>query len=647
MDYPLPGEWLDELGKINTFSATDLVRIPLPKVTVWGVSRSPGSDGRVSVMEEVYVVKVRSQPSPARLFPSERRYSASTVGGLGAVHLLLAATCLLLGALDFLAASNTATWVTRYGGGLWLGLAAALPGAAGVLAWRRWVRPDWASERLKNKIDLIGCNKRWPDWSDRARALEPVQSSLQALGNIIGGNPLITSGRDSNHRLSRHRKTRQNKTDAFVFVSSGVGHRIIISSMCFVASSLVTVRPIRLFTLKSAVNCQSAPKKPRGYCTCYHRCCNNVAESELTSDPSKIVSATKAVLFTAWYVDNNIRWFFVSSTVSGFASLLCLALTAAALAVSYESLDNYHQRTFLPDQSVAAAPNPRGVELNPPSHPRYDLPQRQSKDPLAFETTQNIDQASEEGVAFETFHTDVSAKLITSKDSNGSATDEIIENKPMRLRRRAQSDSNDGSKPDKDVNVDDTSQERKSGEKVEFYLRPWSPFDTHTGQDSGEQGPFRGERKETRTMVMINILVASTLELLWSIFSAKIAWKGMKNGYPDEVINHPDRQRKKNRPPVEGDAFPQTKKNKTEPMKDVNGKPDILCNHKRSSSKDKGGRKIRSDVIGESTVSGPNSVQVEGPRLPMEESTMEYQERVRRFLESNQKHSLTLSVRDM
>nr|CAD7266352.1 unnamed protein product [Timema shepardi] len=54
-----------------------------------------------------------------------------------------------------------------------------------------------ARERLKYKIEHIGCNGRWPHWSERARlkdrtvsifqarALDPVQSSLQALGNII------------------------------------------------------------------------------------------------------------------------------------------------------------------------------------------------------------------------------------------------------------------------------------------------------------------------------------------------------------------------------------------------------------------------------------------------------------------------------
>jgi len=89
-------------------------------------------------MEEIYVVKVRTEPDAARLYPSERRYSALTVGGLGAVHLLLAATSLLLGGLG-LALQSDSCWTGRYGGGLWLGLAAAAAGAAGILAWRRCV----------------------------------------------------------------------------------------------------------------------------------------------------------------------------------------------------------------------------------------------------------------------------------------------------------------------------------------------------------------------------------------------------------------------------------------------------------------------------------------------------------------------------
>jgi len=101
-------------------------------------------------MEEIYVVKVRTEPDPARLYPSERRYSALTVGGLGAVHLLLAATSLLLGGLG-MALQSDSCWTGRYGGGLWLGLAAAAAGAAGILAWRRLVayRRFYVSVRKK------------------------------------------------------------------------------------------------------------------------------------------------------------------------------------------------------------------------------------------------------------------------------------------------------------------------------------------------------------------------------------------------------------------------------------------------------------------------------------------------------------------
>ena len=47
----------------------------------------------------MYVVKVRTLPDPALLFPSERRYSALTVAGLAAGHALLGGVALLLGAL--------------------------------------------------------------------------------------------------------------------------------------------------------------------------------------------------------------------------------------------------------------------------------------------------------------------------------------------------------------------------------------------------------------------------------------------------------------------------------------------------------------------------------------------------------------------
>lgn len=51
-------------------------------------------------MEDIYTIKVRTNPDPRDLYPSERRYSASTVLGLGVVHLALATTALLLASLS-------------------------------------------------------------------------------------------------------------------------------------------------------------------------------------------------------------------------------------------------------------------------------------------------------------------------------------------------------------------------------------------------------------------------------------------------------------------------------------------------------------------------------------------------------------------
>lgn len=51
-------------------------------------------------MEDIYTIKVRTNPDPRDLYPSERRYSASTVLGLSVVHLALAITALLLASLS-------------------------------------------------------------------------------------------------------------------------------------------------------------------------------------------------------------------------------------------------------------------------------------------------------------------------------------------------------------------------------------------------------------------------------------------------------------------------------------------------------------------------------------------------------------------
>ncbi|XP_045508448.1 uncharacterized protein LOC123704181 [Colias croceus] len=50
-------------------------------------------------MEDVYTIKVKTKPDTRNLYPSERRYSASTVSGLAWVHIALAATSFLLACL--------------------------------------------------------------------------------------------------------------------------------------------------------------------------------------------------------------------------------------------------------------------------------------------------------------------------------------------------------------------------------------------------------------------------------------------------------------------------------------------------------------------------------------------------------------------
>lgn len=50
-------------------------------------------------MEDVYTIKVKTKPDTRNLYPSERRYSASTVSGLAWVHIALATTSFLLACL--------------------------------------------------------------------------------------------------------------------------------------------------------------------------------------------------------------------------------------------------------------------------------------------------------------------------------------------------------------------------------------------------------------------------------------------------------------------------------------------------------------------------------------------------------------------
>lgn len=77
-------------------------------------------------MENVYVIKVKTKPALSSLYPSERRYSASTVGGLSFVHFGLGALSLLLGSLALSLQGPI------------LSVACLVPFVTGLFAWRRW-----------------------------------------------------------------------------------------------------------------------------------------------------------------------------------------------------------------------------------------------------------------------------------------------------------------------------------------------------------------------------------------------------------------------------------------------------------------------------------------------------------------------------
>ncbi|XP_043218968.1 uncharacterized protein LOC122380158 [Amphibalanus amphitrite] len=85
-------------------------------------------------MEEIFVIRLRSPPATTAVPPSEQKYSAETVLGLGGVHLVLAALALLFGALALALEPDA----QRLGAAGWIWALFAVTGTSGALAGRRW-----------------------------------------------------------------------------------------------------------------------------------------------------------------------------------------------------------------------------------------------------------------------------------------------------------------------------------------------------------------------------------------------------------------------------------------------------------------------------------------------------------------------------
>ncbi|XP_072767338.1 uncharacterized protein [Anoplolepis gracilipes] len=78
------------------------------------------------MMENVYVIKIKTKPPLSSLYPSERRYSASTVGGMSLIHFILGAISLFLSTVAMSVPGHV------------LSLVCLIPSVTGCLAWRRW-----------------------------------------------------------------------------------------------------------------------------------------------------------------------------------------------------------------------------------------------------------------------------------------------------------------------------------------------------------------------------------------------------------------------------------------------------------------------------------------------------------------------------
>lgn len=76
--------------------------------------------------ENVYVIKIKTKPPLSSLYPSERRYSASTVGGMSLIHFILGTISLFLSTIAMSVPGHI------------LSLVCLVPSVTGCLAWRRW-----------------------------------------------------------------------------------------------------------------------------------------------------------------------------------------------------------------------------------------------------------------------------------------------------------------------------------------------------------------------------------------------------------------------------------------------------------------------------------------------------------------------------
>lgn len=217
-------------------------------------------------MENIYKIKVKTNPSPHSVYPSERRYSASTVLGLGVVHLALAATTLLL-----------------------------------------------ASLTLTTSKEAIVSTFQIQELTEGNGTFEEM---LQTL-SVVDGTTTTTLFQDS------------------------------------------TSETIMEFNINNDTY-SSRTKRDLKIGQYY----TNISIAPCVMTLGSLLAGVSALLaWKRWYIDNNIKWFFISSCISVLTSLVCLLLTAFTVSAAGDfhtaqfSYDFPNQPSKPPNFSLVVAIN--------------------------------------------------------------------------------------------------------------------------------------------------------------------------------------------------------------------------------------------------------------------------------------------------
>ncbi|PNF28685.1 hypothetical protein B7P43_G07889 [Cryptotermes secundus] len=614
-------------------------------------------------MEEIYVVKVRTEPDPARLYPSERRYSALTVGGLGAVHLLLAATSLLLGGLG-LALQSDSCWTGRYGGGLWLGLAAAAAGAAGILAWRRWYVDNnirWfficstvaattsllclvitaavlaAIQEQRSNQELY--RSIYYDQGFIHQQQQPVEiNSIKELPSLN----LQGSQQNDSHLQETRVHTEENSKLPHTFY-----HFAVINQH---PSQKLKDNPEQATTTTRILDYSQAEfhRKPSEHSNSENEESggheiqtetgpgNSIQKPDLSVDDTMNISADTSAdqdsevwnqkgamlgIKNAEYARNGDG---LNSTVeqnhskTDSESLQSIDVRNKTRGESVHIMRISKIKTNKTDYVVNKTLNKHDPPTNTNSD-QFNQPKKSANDYQKEDQVENND-GHQRRVFTEDEH--ISPKIFSNYD-----TQDIMTVPSIKYETRDEENVTDIIH-----NSDDSNQ-------------TLSEFLSSKQSSKQEQPQYKLPRstREVRTVVAINILVASALELAWSLLSANIAWKGMRNCYPHEnSSNNCERTveglERLPPPPPPSSNDTRISNKRTHKVDGIFRKPDIISNHRNchlensfhlTSVQNKNGIN-RLHMI--NTVSERINTE---PYLPMEESTMEYQERVHRFLASN------------